>query len=135
MYIVDTNVISDVHRGLRLPQLWLASVPSHTVHFSVVTLSEIRKGVIMLEHSNHPKAMIYAQWLDGIREEFRGKFLPVSEAVAMESGRIAAIRTRDVHDCQIAATAIVHGLAVVTRNVADFADLPVAVINPWANTV
>lgn len=71
------------------------------------------------------------EWLTATQRLYSGRILGVSEPVAREWGLIAAGRTRSIADGLIAATAIVHNLAVVTRNVADFADTGVVVINPW----
>ena len=134
-FILDTNIISDIHRKNKLPSDWLNGVDQSKVFFSVVTISEFEKGIAMKRRKDASKATELAAWLAQFRRLHEKQFLIVDEAVAEISGRFLATRTRDTHDCQIAATAFVHRYSVVTRNVADFADLPVAVINPWATTV
>jgi toxin FitB len=133
-YIVDTNIVSDIHRKSKLPSDWMAGVDPAQIYFSVVTISELEKGIVMKRRKDPGKANALAAWLARFRVIHEERFLPIDDAVAEMSGRFLASRTRDVHDCQVAATAHVHGLTVVTRNVADFADLPVSVLNPWAPT-
>ena len=76
-------------------------------------------------------ATAYQKWLQEIRRAYAETILPVTEAIALEWGGISAIRTRNVGDGLIAATAMVHGLHLVTRNTRDFEDLPLTLINPW----
>ncbi len=75
-----------------------------------------------------------AQWFAGVRQEFDDRILPIDERVALAWGRIIAGRTRNIADALIAATAQVHRLTLVTRNVRDFADLDLPLIDPWAAT-
>ena len=87
---------------------------------------------MLLQRKNHGAAQGLSAWLDTLRNQFSGRILPVTDVVAFEWGRIAAIRTRSPLDAQIAATAMVHGLTLVTRNTVDFEDTGVDLLNPWA---
>jgi toxin FitB len=134
MFLVDTNVISEARRGAAPAVAWLRSVDPLSVHLSVLTLGEIMRGIALRQKSDPIAASHLAAWLHKIRLDHARRILPVTDLIAVEWGKIAAIRPRGDTDGLIAATAIVHGLAVVTRNVADFADTGVAVINPWSTT-
>jgi toxin FitB len=131
MYLVDTNVLSEARRGDGPARAWLRSVDPSTVFLSVVTLGEIMKGIAMRRSIDPPQAAALTVWLDRLRMEHTSRILPIDDRVALEWGRIAARRTRGMADGLIAATAIVHGKIVVTRNVRDFADVGVAVVDPW----
>jgi predicted nucleic acid-binding protein len=109
----------------------LRSAPSSAIYLSVLTLGEIAKGIALKERSDPQVAGRLAEWLQKLRHDFADRILPITDQIAMEWGRIAALRSRGDVDAQIAATAIVHGLILVTRNVADFEDTRVSIINPW----
>lgn len=132
MYLVDTNVISEARRGTVPAVAWLRSVDPLTVHLSALTLGEIMRGIALRQKSDPPAASHLAAWLRKVRHDHTARILPVTGQIAVEWGRIAAIRPRGDIDGLIAATAIVHDLAVVTRNVADFADTGVDIVNPWS---
>jgi len=131
MYLVDTNVLSEARRGRLEARDWLRSVDPQTVFLSVVTLGEIMKGVALKRRSDALAAVSLQGWLEQLRVNHASRILPISDEVALEWGRIAAIRPRDMADALIAATASVHRKTLVTRNVVDFRDLDVAVIDPW----
>ncbi len=132
MYLVDTNVLSEARRGRREARDWLRSVDPDQVFLSVVTLGEIMKGISQKSGSDAKAASALHRWLEQLRTEHARRILPVDDDVALAWGRIAAIRPRNMAEALIAATASVHRKTVVTRNVADFADLGVALIDPWA---
>jgi predicted nucleic acid-binding protein len=132
MYLVDTNVVSEARRGSKPAVAWLRSVDSASVHLSTLTLGEIMRGVALKQKSDPKAAGRLAEWLRKIRHDHADRILPVTNPISVEWGRIAAIRPRGDIDGLIAATAIVHDLIVVTRNVADFEDTGASVVNPWA---
>jgi toxin FitB len=131
MYLVDTNVVSEARRGAAEAVGWLRSVDPLAVHLSVITLGEIMRGVALKQKSDPQTASRLAQWLQTLRRDHADRILPVTDAIAVEWGRIAALRPRGDADGLIAATAIVHDLIVVTRNVGDFDDTRASVLNPW----
>jgi predicted nucleic acid-binding protein len=131
MYLVDTSVVSEARRGAAEAVGWLRSVDPLAVHLSVITLGEIMRGVGLKQKSDPPAASRLAQWLQTLRRDHADRILPVTDAIAVEWGRIAALRRRGDADGLIAATAIVHDLIVVTRNVGDFDDTRASVLNPW----
>ena len=131
MYLVDTNVISEARRSSREAVFWLRSVPSSTIFLSVLTLGEIMKGVAMKERVDRRTAGRLVAWLHQLRDDYADRILPVTDAIAIEWGRVASLRPRGDIDGLIAATAIVHDLVLVTRNVNDFDDLALSIVNPW----
>jgi predicted nucleic acid-binding protein len=131
MYLVDTNVLSEARRGTAEARAWLRSVDPAGVALSVVTLGEIMKGIVMKARTDQIAAGALKEWLETLRRDHADRILPVTDRIALEWGRIAARRSRGMADGLIAATAIVHEKIVVTRNVADFADLDLQMINPW----
>jgi hypothetical protein len=131
MYLVDTNVISEARRGSREAVAWLRSVNPLAVYLSVITLGEIMRGVALKQKSDPRAASHLAQWLQTLRNDHADRILPITDAIALEWGRLAALRPRGDADGLIAATASVHDLIVVTRNVADFDDTRASTLNPW----
>ncbi|CAN7749361.1 type II toxin-antitoxin system VapC family toxin [Mesorhizobium caraganae] len=131
MYLLDTNIVSDVQRRLPKPTEWLASVDPTSVSLSVITLGEIERGIIKLRKVDSEKATRLDLWLRELRRDNADRILAVTEDVALAWGRITAGRTRGSADTLIAATALVHDLILVTRNVTDFDDTGVTVLNPW----
>ena len=132
MYLVDTNVVSEARRNAPQAVAWLRAAPPASIYLSVITLGEIMKGIVLKERSDRQAAGHLAEWLLTLRQEFADRILPISDAVALEWGRIAALRPRGNSDGLIAATAKVHELILVTRNVADFDDTSLSIVNPWA---
>jgi toxin FitB len=131
MYLLDTNIVSEARRGSPEATAWIRSVRGRNLHVSVITLGEIMRGIQIKERKDPKAAAILAEWLIALRELHRETVLPVTEAVALEWGRLSAERSRNTADGLIAATARVHDLILVTRNVADFEDTGVSIINPW----
>jgi hypothetical protein len=131
MFLVDTSVLSEAGRGRPEARDWLRSVDPDQVFLSVVTLGEIMKGINQKTRSDVAAAASLHRWLEQLRVEHARRILPINDDVALVWGKIAAVRPQDMADALIAATAAVHGKIVVTRNVSDFKDLGVQVIDPW----
>jgi len=131
MYLVDTNIVSEARRGTTEAVSWLRSVNPLSVHLSALTLGEIMRGIALKQKSDPRSAALLAEWLRKLRHDHLDRILPVTDEISVEWGRIAAIRPRGDKDALIAATAIVHDLILVTRNVKDFEDTDATVINPW----
>jgi predicted nucleic acid-binding protein len=131
MYLLDTCVISEARRHTPQAVTWLRSTRSEALFLSAITVGEIMKGVTMKLRADPPAAAVLLRWLDELRLVYASRILPVDDAVATSWGRLMAERSRPVLDTLIAATARVHNKIVVTRNVADFADAGVTVLDPW----
>ena len=131
MFLLDTNLVSAVRKRHPAPTAWLSRQSPERVHISVLTLGEILRGAKMKARRDPLAGLALERWVHTVRSHYEARVLDVTESIALEWGRIAAIRTRGDIDGLLAATAIVHDLTVATRNVADFADTGVAVVNPW----
>jgi predicted nucleic acid-binding protein len=133
-YLVDTNVLSELRRLRPNAAVvsWVAARPVATLYLSVLTLGEIRKGVQAVADPIHRQRLL--DWLQvELPAFFAGRLLPVDAAVADRWGRLQALAARPLPaiDSLLAATALEHDLVLVTRNLRDFAGLPVQVFNPW----
>jgi predicted nucleic acid-binding protein len=134
-YLIDTNIISEVRKGSRCHPgvaAWYASIPDDSLHLSVLVLGEIRRGAERVRPRDPLKAEALDAWLAAVTSAFGDRILPVDRAVADEWGRITAGRTVPPIDALLAATARVHGLVLVTRNVADVVGLGGPVLDPFA---
>jgi len=131
MYLVDTNIVSEARRGTSQAVSWLRSVDPLSVHLSALTLGEIMRGIALKQKTDPRAAAHLTEWLRKLRHDHSDRIFTVTDEIAVEWGRISAIRPRGDIDGLIAATAIVHDLILVTRNVKDFDDTGAAVINPW----
>jgi toxin FitB len=132
MYLVDTNIVSEARRGSQEAVRWLRSIDPEAVHLSVITIGEIVRGIAMKRRRDPDMATRLEAWLSDLRSAHAARILSVTDAVAVTWGRLSALRTRGDADGLIAATAITHDLTLVTRNTADFADLPIKMIDPWS---
>lgn len=137
MYLLDTNVVSEL-RKVRAGKAdshvadWADSVDAGDLYLSVITLQELEIGVLLAERRDPSQGAVFRAWLNGhVLPAFAGRILVVDTAVAQRSARLHVPDPRPVRDALIAATALVHGMTVVTRNVADFEPTGVAVLNPW----
>jgi predicted nucleic acid-binding protein len=131
MSLVDTNIISEARRKTREAMSWLRSVEPAKVYLSVITLGEIMRGIALKQKTDPVAAGHLAEWLGILRAEHGDRILPISDQVAVEWGRLAALRPRGDADGLIAATARVHDLILVTQNVRDFDDTGILIRNPW----
>ena len=136
-FLLDTNVISELakHEPSRSVMSWLDKTPEETLFISVVTLAELHRGVARLPES--PRRSRLHIWLSGsLPDRFDGRILPVDIAVARQWGIVVAQceiagRPMEALDALLAATAVIHKLTFVTRNVRHFSVLGSAVLNPW----
>lgn len=130
MYLIDTNVLAEARRRPGPARSWMRSVERQLAYVSVVTLGEIQKGIELTARRDAQQAQALLDWLASIRQVHKDRVLPVSDEIALEWGRLEAQRPRGP-DGFIAATAVVRGLALVTRNIVDFQDVPVEIVDPW----
>ena len=137
MFLLDTNVISEL-RKVRFGKadarvaVWADTVDSLDLFLSVITIQELETGVLLTERRDTQKGTILRVWLNShVLPTFSERILPIDLRVAQRSASLHVPNPRPVNDCLIAATAIVHGLTVVTRNVEDFEATGVRCLNPW----
>ena len=140
MYLLDTNVVSELRKvraGRADPHVvaWADGVDAADLFLSVVSLQELAIGVLLKERADPAQGAVLRRWLeDQVIPAFAARTLPVDAAVALRSASLHVPDPRPVRDGLIAATALVHGLRVVTRNVADFQPTGVDVLDPWQAT-
>lgn len=133
-YLVDTNVVSEAVRTRPSQRVlaWLRSVPDSALHLSVLTLGELRHGVEGIDDGRRKEKL--RLWLEQeVPAWFGDRLLPVTAAVADRWGRLLADTRRPVAavDSLLAATALAHGLRLVTRNTKDFTYPDLELLDPW----
>lgn len=137
MYVLDTNVVSElrkVRNGMANPKVtaWSESVDAADLYVSVITVMELKLGILQIERKDFSQGKMLRSWLDQhVLPEFVERTLPIDTAVAMRCARLHVRDKRSKRDALIAATALVHGMTVVTRNVADFQPTGAIILNPW----
>lgn len=134
MYLLDTNVISELRkpRADERVRAWAAGVPSANLFVSAITVLELETGVLQMERRDKRQGAALRRWLDGqVLPAFVGRVLAVDTAVALQCARLHVPDRMADGDALIAATALVHGLIVVTRNTSDFEPAGVGLLNPW----
>ena len=136
-YLLDTCVISELIRKSPSQSVvkWLRGTPCASQYLSAITLGEIHKGIVRLD-SDDPRRAVLADWLESIRSRFASRIIPFDEETSMTWGELigSALRVgrpKPIVDAQIAATALRHGMTLVTRNVRDMADFGVEIFNPF----
>lgn len=138
MFLLDTNVVSELRKvgdGRADPGVmaWLDRTDAAICHVSALTLIELEIGILRIARRDAAQGSRLRLWMDSrVLPEFAGRTLPVDTAVALRCARLHVPDPRAERDALIAATALVHGLTVVTRNTADFAATGVPLLNPWA---
>ncbi|GHT83099.1 twitching motility protein PilT [Betaproteobacteria bacterium] len=136
-WLLDTNVVSELRKiragkGDAHVTAWARSVPGGSLFLSVIVVQELEQGVLLTERRDPAQGAVLRSWLNGhVLPFFAGRILPVDMAVAIRCAAFNVPNPRPARDGLIAATAAVHGLTVVTRNIADFAPTGVPSLNPW----
>ena len=135
MFVLDTNVLSELRQPRKSnPRAlaWASSQPVAAQFVSAITILELELGVLQKERKDAAQGVVLRAWLDGkVLPQFTGRILPLDQAVALRCARLHVPDPRAARDAIIAATALVHGMTIVTRNVADFEPTGAQVMNPW----
>ena len=135
--LLDTNVLSELRKGARANARlrgWFDGVAADEIYLSVLVIGELRRGIELVRRRDARQAAALERWLTRVTADHADRILPVDEAVADQWGRLSASRPGSVIDTLMAATALVHGLVLVTRNVKDVAWTGVAYLNPFEAT-
>jgi len=139
VYLLDTNVVSEL-RKVRSGKAdsnvasWIGTVDAGALYLSVVSILELEMGVLQMERRDPGQGALLRTWLDKyVLSEFVERVIPVDIPVARRCARLHVPDPLSERDAIIAATAVVHGMTVVTRNVSDFSASGVSVINPWVD--
>lgn len=138
MYLIDTNIISEARKKTKANQgvrafFKQAALDDTDVFISVVTVGELRRGVDLVRHRGDTKqANLLEKWLSNLLSGYQANILPIDEDVAQLWGRLRVPYPENALDKQIAATALIHDLTVVTRNEKHFVTTGVRLLNPFA---
>lgn len=137
MYLLDTNLISEFRKVSsgkvnKNVVAWQRTVAANVLFLSVITVMELEIGTMLLERRDHVQSVALRRWVnDQVKIAFAGRILPIDTHVAQRCAQLHVPDRRSERDALIAATALVHNMTVVTRNVADFSATGVDIINPW----
>ena len=137
MYLLDTNVISELRKAKsgkadKHVVSWANSVSATRLFLSVITILELETGILLVERRDPAQGAILRSWLNAhVLPAFSERIIAVDTAVAQCCARFHVPDPRPDRDSLIAATALVHGMTVVTRNVGDFEPTGVEILNPW----
>lgn len=135
MYLLDTNVVSELRKAEKANlsvRTWAETLPAESLYLSVVSILELEVGVLLIERRDRKQGKILRAWMDGhVLPAFRGRILAIDTTVVQRCAALHVPNPRADRDSLIAATALVHGMTVVTRNVSHFQPMAVAVLNPW----
>ncbi|TQV78161.1 type II toxin-antitoxin system VapC family toxin [Exilibacterium tricleocarpae] len=137
MYLLDTNVVSELRKAKsgkidKNVLAWADKVATSSLFLSVISIMELETGVLLIERRDPTQGAVLRSWLNThVLPAFSERILPVDTAVAQCCARLHVPDPRSDRDALIAATALVHGITVVTRNVDDFVATKVELLNPW----
>ena len=138
MHVLDTNVVSELRKARSGKAnagvvVWITALPTSSLYLSVITVLELEQGVLLKERADPAQGLVLRAWLNHrVLPSFHGRILPIDTAVAQRCAHLHVPDPRAERDALIAATALVHGMTVVTRNVTDFEPLGVPLHNPWS---
>lgn len=137
MYLLDTNTVSELRKAKtdkidKNVQAWANHVSTTILFISVITVLELELGILLLERRDNQQGAILRTWLhDHVLPAFSERILDIDTTVARRCAALHVPDRRSDRDALIAATAIVHGMTVVTRNVSDFRPTGAEIFNPW----
>jgi predicted nucleic acid-binding protein len=137
MLLLDTNVVSEL-RKVRIGKAdahvarWAETLDTVDLFISTITIHELEMGVLLAERRDQRQGAVLRRWLEThALPAFEGRILPVDTAIGRRAARLHVPDPQPINDAFIAATALVHGMTLATRNLADFASTGVLLVNPW----
>jgi toxin FitB len=135
MYVLDTNVVSELRKGKKAERsvwTWAQTLPTTNLYLSVVSVLELEIGILLVERRDRKQGAILRAWIDGyVLPSFSGRILAIDTVVAQRCASLHVPNPRSDRDALIAATALVNGMTVVTSNVSHFQATGVTIVNPW----
>ena len=138
MYLLDTNVVSELRktnsdRADRLVTAWARSIAAESMFLSAISVLELERGTLLMERRDPAQGAMLRSWMENlVMPSFAGRILPVDTPVALRCAALHVPDPKSYRDALIAATALVHGMTVVTRDTADFAPTGVPLLDPWS---
>lgn len=138
MFLLDTNVVSELRKagsGKANQQVvnWASKLPVPSLYLSAITILELETGILLVERKDAAQGAVLRSWLDShVLPSFSGRIIPIDTAVAQRCAKLHIPDPRSDRDALIAATALVHGMTVATRNIDDFSETGVELLDPWA---
>jgi predicted nucleic acid-binding protein len=135
MYLLDTNVVFELRKGRKAHRgvgMWARALPAASLYLSAISVLELEKGILLIERRDRKQGEVLRTWMNRhVLPTFTGRILAVDTPVAQRCAALHVPNPRSDRDALIAATALVHGLTVVTRNTRNFQTMGVGVVNPW----
>ncbi len=137
MYLLDTNIVSELRKAKsgkadKNVVAWANNVAPSSLYLSAITILELETGILLVERRDKKQGAMLRSWLDEhVIPAFADRVLAIDTAVAQRCAKLHVPDPRSDRDALIAATALVHGMSVVTRNVADFDKTGVEILNPY----
>ena len=135
MYLLDTGVVSELRKGKKADPkvvLWAQALPAVSLYISAISILELQIGIQRMERRDRKQGQVLRAWMDGhVLPAFLGRILAIDAAVAQRCAALLVPDPGSDRDALIAATALVHGMTVVTRDVRHFQPMGVVVLNPW----
>lgn len=141
MYLLDTNIISELRKAQTLQAdknvvAWAEAIDTSQLFISVVTILELEKGILQVERKDTKQGKVLRAWLDNqVIPAFSGKVLAIDTDIALKCAKLHVPNPKSERDALIAATALVYKMTVVTRNIKDFENSGVLLLNPWNNKI
>ena len=137
MYLLDTNVISELRKAKTSKAnkhviSWAKSVSTTSLFISVITILELETGILLIERRDHKQGALLRAWMNNhVLPSFADRTLAINTAIAQRCAQLHVPDPQSDRDALIAATALMHGMILVTRNIADFKSTGLTVLNPW----
>jgi predicted nucleic acid-binding protein len=137
MFLLDTNVVSELRKAHTVKinknvTVWATSVSAEEMYLSVITVLELELGILLMERRDKEQGKILRFWFDRqVIPAFSQRIIEMDTSIAKCCAGLHVPDRRSDRDAMIAATALVHGMTVVTRNVSNFYDTGVSILNPW----